>query len=272
MTLSTNEITSSTSTEVYTKTSARTVLVVDDEETLRTLLDYNLKREGYSVLMASNGEEAVRLAFSESPDLVILDIMLPDMNGFDVCRVLRKRLTVPILMLSARDDEIDKVLGLELGADDYMTKPFGLRELLARIHAMFRRSELAQTPIAVPTGLAAVPSAGESQTQHKLTSGDLVIDLLSRTVTRFAVPIELKLKEFDLLAFMASHPMQVFSRDVLLDRVWGYDFVGVSRTVDVHIRWLRLKIEEDPANPELIHTVFGIGYKFNRPVSMKKAA
>ncbi len=269
MRLNTDETVSNANLASPLITRTRTILVVDDEETLRNLLDYNLEREGYNVLTASNAEDAIRLAFSERPDMVILDVMLPDMSGLEVCRVIRKQLAVPILILSAREEEIDKVLGLELGADDYMTKPFGLRELLARVHAMLRRSEIVQAASspAQTEGLIDV----EAQTIHKLITGQLVIDLVGRTVTRLDTPIELKPKEFDLLAFLASHPMHVFSRDVLLDRVWGYDFVGGTRTVDVHVRWLRLKIEEDPANPEMIHTVFGIGYKFNQPVSVKKA-
>src|SRR4051812_35827196 len=194
-----------------------TILVVDDEKTLRDTLEYNLRREGYRVLTAADGTEAVRLAYSERPDLIILDIMLPGMSGFDVCRAVRKQLTVPILMLSAREEEIDKVLGLELGADDYLTKPFGLRELLARVHAMLRRAEMmkAQSELA--------PASGELQNAPPLVVGDLVIDGARRTVSHNGENINLKPKEFDLLVFLASHPRQVFSRDVLLDRVWGYD-------------------------------------------------
>jgi DNA-binding response OmpR family regulator len=241
-----------------------TILVVDDEKTLRDMLEYNLKREGYRVLGASEGTEALRLAFSEQPDLVILDIMLPGMNGFDVCRAIRKQLTVPILMLSAREEEIDKVLGLELGADDYLTKPFGLRELLARVHAMLRRAEMLQAQAAEANG-AITPEDREAL--RVLVAGDLSISLASRTVTLGGKAVDTKPKEFDLLAFLAAHPMQVFSRETLLDRVWGYEFVGGTRTVDVHVRWLRQKLEEDPANPEIIQTVYGVGYKFGRPVS-----
>src|SRR4051812_28051282 len=235
-----------------------TILVVDDEKTLRDTLEYNLRREGYRVLTAADGTEAVRLAYSERPDLIILDIMLPGMSGFDVCRAVRKQLTVPILMLSAREEEIDKVLGLELGADDYLTKPFGLRELLARVHAMLRRAEMlsSESPAAL--------SPAEPPGPPALTIGDLVIDPARREVTRDGQVIELKPREFDLLIFLASHPMQVFSREVLLDRVWGYDFVGGTRTVDVHVRWLRSKLERDPSNPQLIQTVYGVGYKFGR--------
>lgn len=233
-----------------------TILVVDDEKTLRDMLDYNLRRQGYRVLTAADGNEAIRLAYGERPDLIILDIMLPGMSGFDVCRAVRKELTVPILMLSAREEEIDKVLGLELGADDYLTKPFGLRELLARVGAMLRRAEMVRHA-------ANKEAASEKEDKRDtLVAGDLVISLAHRTIMKGGLPVELKPKEFDLLAFLAAHPMHVFSREVLLDRVWGFDFVGGTRTIDVHVRWLRSKLEQDPANPRLIQTVYGIGYKF----------
>jgi DNA-binding response OmpR family regulator len=240
-----------------------TILVVDDEKTLRDMLDYNLRREGYRVLTASEGNEAIRLAHQERPDLIILDIMLPGMSGYDVCRAVRKESTVPILMLSAREDEIDKVLGLELGADDYLTKPFSLRELLARVHAMLRRSEMLRSQ-ALPQPYGTARQPGQSA-PNVLAIGDLTIDQSRRTVSRDGQAIDLKPKEFDLLAFLAAHPGHVFSRDALLDQVWGYDFVGGTRTVDVHIRWLRTKLEHDPANPELLRTVYGVGYKLDRP-------
>ncbi|MFL5735342.1 MAG: winged helix-turn-helix domain-containing protein [Chloroflexia bacterium] len=252
------------STEVKTQ-GPSTILVVDDDGTLRDTLEYNLRREGYRVLTAAEGGEALRVAFSAKPDLIILDIMLPGMSGFEVCRAVRKQSTVPILMLSAREEEIDKVLGLELGADDYLTKPFGLRELLARVHAMLRRAEVLQPQLSsvAPAGEGA-GGAGVVEAEPPLVAGDLVIDRAGRTVTLAGEAVELKPKEFELLAFLASHPMQVFSRETLLDRVWGYDFVGGTRTVDVHVRWLRLKLEADPANPQLIQTVYGVGYKFGR--------
>jgi DNA-binding response OmpR family regulator len=275
-----------------------TILVVDDEQTLRDMLEYNLRREGYNVLTASDGAEALRLAFDERPDLLILDIMLPGMSGFDVCRAVRRQLTVPILMLSAREEEIDKVLGLELGADDYLTKPFSLRELLARVRAMLRRAEILQTQAAVmaPNANAQQESAnsmrngnGDAQNGSQpvagagsnhaaqvepapppvLVSGELVIDTARRTVSKHGQAVSLKPKEFDLLAFLASHPLQVFSREILLDRVWGYDFVGGARTVDVHIRWLRSKLEPNPDVPEYIQTVYGVGYKFNQAVGTR---
>jgi len=247
------------------------ILVVDDEDTLRDMLEYNLKREGYAVLTAAEGTQALKIAFEERPDLIILDIMLPGMSGFDVCRAVRKQLTVPILMLSAREEAIDKVLGLELGADDYITKPFSLRELLARVRAMLRRSEILRTEpqhVAQTTG----PLSPEPDTPPIIAASDLQIDLARRTVLSSGRPVTLKPKEFDLLAFLASHAQQVFSREVLLDRVWGYDFVGGTRTVDVHVRWLRTKLEEDPAMPIYIQTVYGVGYKFSQPVSVQVPA
>jgi DNA-binding response OmpR family regulator len=250
-------------------TDQATILVVDDEKTLRDMLEYNLRREGYRVLAAADGTEAIRLAYGERPDLIILDVMLPGMSGFDVCRVVRRELTMPILMLSAKEEEIDKVLGLELGADDYLTKPFGLRELQARVRAMLRRNEMvrasASTSTAHPTPDTRHPTP-DAQHPGILVSGNLVIDLARRTVTIGEREIAMKPKEFDLLGFLALHPMQVFSREVLLDRVWGYDFVGGTRTVDVHVRWLRTKLEQDPSTPELLVTVYGVGYKFNKPV------
>jgi DNA-binding response OmpR family regulator len=254
--------------------SAR-ILVVDDEKTLRDTLEYNLKREGYTVLAASDGPQAVRLAAEERPDLVILDIMLPGMSGFDVVRAVRRHATMPILMLSAREEEIDKVLGLELGADDYLTKPFSLRELLARVRAMLRRSAILSTT--AQTDRAAEPgprplALSERDTPPVLSAGDLEIDLSRRSVTMSGRPLVLKPKEFDLLAFFASNPQHVFSRGVLLDRVWGYDYVGGTRTVDVHVRWLRTKLEVDPASPHYIQTVYGVGYKFGQPVAVRARA
>lgn len=248
------------------------ILVVDDEQTLLDTLEYNLRREGYEVITASDGPTAIRLANEKRPDLIILDVMLPGQSGFDVCRAVRKQLTVPILMLSAREEEIDKVLGLELGADDYITKPFGLRELLARVRAMLRRSEMLEavgkTTASVPQTSAANVS-GAASSGPTLESDDLAIDLNGRAVTINGAQIALKPKEFDLLVFLAQHPGQVFSRDTLLNRVWGYDFVGGTRTVDVHVRWLRSKIEADEADPQFIQTVYGVGYKFGRQVNSK---
>src|SRR5689334_14169652 len=229
------------------------------------MLDYNLRREGYRVLAATEGGEAVRLAYDERPDLIILDLMLPGMNGFEVCRAVRRELDMPILMLSAREEEIDKVLGLELGADDYLTKPFGLRELLARVHALLRRADGARrealAPAAGPASLAAPGTSTAPQAPAGRDAGELQIDLARRTVSRAGQAVSLKPKEFDLLAFLAGHPRQVFSREVLLDRVWGYDYVGSTRTVDVHISWLRAKLERDPSSQQILQTVHGVGYR-----------
>jgi DNA-binding response OmpR family regulator len=228
-----------------TQTLNRTVLVVDDEPTLVATLKYNLERDGYRVVTAGDGEAALRLARAERPDLLILDLMLPLMDGLDVCRILRREMALPILMLTARTEEVDKVVGLELGADDYVTKPFGMRELIARVHALLRRSE----------GNAVDDS-------DMITSGDLVIDLKRREASRAGVTLELKPKEFELLLFFVRNKGRAFTREQLLRDVWGYDFYGDSRTVDVHVRWLRQKIETDPAKPVRLVTIRGTGYRF----------
>lgn len=228
--------------------SAKKILIVEDEETLLEALRYNLEKEGYTVVTAVDGMQALDSARSESPDLIILDIMLPQLDGFEVCRILRKDVNVPILMLTAREDEIDKVLGLELGADDYMVKPFSMRELKARIKALLRRAA-AQSE----------PEGGGEDTVLQL--GDLTIDLGRHEVTLAEAAVRLKPKEFDLLVFLSRNKGRVFSREHLLERVWGYDFAGDTRTVDVHIRWLREKIESDPSKPRRLITVRGTGYK-----------
>lgn len=223
------------------------ILLVDDDPTLVEGLSYSLKREGYEVAVAADGLRALECVREEQPDLVILDIMLPQLDGFEVCRILRAAgAKVPILMLTAKTEEVDKVVGLELGADDYLTKPFGLRELVARIRALLRRAQM-------------LKEAAQDEVLHY---GDLEINVSSRTVRRGDSLLELSPKEFDLLAFLAKNRGQVFSRDALLERVWGHDWIGDPRTVDVHIRWLREKIESDPANPQRILTVRGVGYKF----------
>ncbi len=246
------------------------ILVVDDEHNIAETLKYNLVREGYEVLIAGNGHQALDLFRQEGADLVILDVMLPGMNGLDVCRNLRQSSTVPILMLTAKEEEVDKILGLELGADDYMTKPFNLRELIARIRAMLRRVEMLQgisNASAVPEALLphkveAVKVPVKTANPDVLTVGELQINIGQHTVRLGDRQIILKPKEFELLSFMAQHRGQVLTREVLLERVWDYDYSGGTRTVDVHIRWLREKIESDPSHPILIHTVFGVGYKF----------
>ena len=223
------------------------VLIVEDDANLLETLKYNLRKEGYDVVTANNGEQAIEIAWKEKPDLIILDIMLPKMNGFEVCRILRKEMTVPILMLTAKADETDKIVGLEIGADDYMTKPFSMREFLARVRAMLRR-----------TKMAAAPPAGE---QSSIKIGNLEVDTARHRASLSATVLELSPKEFDLLAYLVKNKGLVFSREQLLEKVWGYDYAGDTRTVDVHIRWLRQKIETDPAHPEHLVTVRGTGYK-----------
>ncbi len=225
------------------------VLVVDDEATLVDTIRYNLRREGYDVQVASEGNDAIRLARASSPDLVVLDLMLPGLDGLEVCRQLRRESTVPILMLTAKDDEVDKIVGLEVGADDYMTKPFSMRELLARIRAMLRRSRMTQ-------------QSSEVDGAQAVRSGDLEADPLQRRVVLGEKPIQLKPKEFDLLVYLMQQRGRVLTRDQLLEKVWGYTFGGDTRTVDVHIRWLREKIEEDPGTPRRLETVRGVGYRF----------
>jgi len=228
------------------------ILIVEDDATLLDVLKYNLLREGYGVLTAVDGVQALEVARSDKPDLVVLDIMLPKLDGLEVCRILRKDMTVPILMLTAKTEEIDKVVGLELGADDYLTKPFSLRELLARIRAMLRRVEMVRQE-ALPKQ-EAVPQT--------IKIADLEIDFARHQVSRSGLALDLSSREFDLLAFLVRNRGQVFSRDHLLEKVWGYDYAGDSRTVDVHIRWLRQKVEDDPAHPRHLLTLRGVGYKF----------
>lgn len=228
------------------------ILVVDDETTLREAVAYNLTRQGYAVETAGDGKAALEVARRTLPDLVILDLMLPGLDGFEVCRVLRQEMNVPILMLTARDDEFDRVVGLEMGADDYITKPFSMRELLARVKAQLRRVRLDHSD----------KEPDEAQDRQILTYGDLELDIPRREIRRSGQPLALKPKEFDLMLFLAQHQGQALSREFILERLWGWDFVGGSRTVDVHVRWLREKIELDPALPSRIVTVRGSGYRF----------
>ena len=228
------------------------ILVVDDERTLVETIKYNLLKNGYQVSVANDGVEAVEKARQEQPDLVVLDVMLPKLDGLEVCRMLRKDMTVPILMLTARVEEFDKILGLELGADDYMTKPFSMRELLTRIKAMLRRVKMMRDEVA---GAVDSPS-------QPLRVGDFVIDTAQHAILHKGQILNFKPKEFDLLAFLAANRGQVFTRDALIQRVWGYSYQGDTRTVDVHIRGLREKIEEDPGAPRYIETVRGVGYRF----------
>ena len=228
------------------------ILVVEDESILQETLVYNLSREGYEVESARDGQEAINKARSVQPDLIVLDLMLPVIDGFEVCRILRQEMNTPILILTARDDEIDRVIGLELGADDYLTKPFSMRELLARVKALLRRVRLDRAEIDLE-----ISSRGKL-----LIFGDLIIDSERHEVRLAGKPLNLKPKEYDLLLFLANHRGHVLSRELILERVWGWDFGGGSRTVDVHIRWLREKIEINPAQPVRIITVRSAGYRF----------
>ena len=227
------------------------VVIVEDEENLLEALRYNLQREAYDVHTATNGAEGLALARRLNPDLIMLDVMLPDLDGFEVCRILRRETSVPILMLTAKGEEIDRVVGLELGADDYVTKPFSMRELLARVRNLLRRSELAMEE-AIATGPTEL-----------LKSGDLQVDLASHTARLDGAPLDMKPREFGLLALLVANKGRAFTRDRILERVWGHDYIGESRTVDVHIRWLREKIESDPSRPQRIITVRGVGYRFD---------
>jgi len=229
--------------------AARTVLVVEDEPALASALSYNLRKSGFNVLSAADGIAGLQEARRASPDVIVLDLMLPKMDGLEVCRRIRADSDVPILMLTAKSEEFDKVVGLEVGADDYLTKPFGMRELMARVRALLRRS------------VAVRASAGDDA---RISFGEIEIDARGRTVARGGVQLQLKPKEFDLLHFLANNPGQVFTREQLLERVWGYEFFGGSRTVDVHIHWLREKLEAVPAQPHHLLTVRGVGYKFVR--------
>jgi DNA-binding response OmpR family regulator len=226
-----------------------TILLVEDELTFAETLRYNLEREGYTVLTADDGVEGLELARREQPNLIVLDIMLPRLDGFSICRILRHESDIPIIMLTARYDEVDRIAGLELGADDYIGKPFSLGEFLARVRAILRRSELQPRPMA----------------REVLEAGALKVDTSSRRAWRNGSELSFPQKEFDLLTCLIRNHGIALSRDLLLERVWGLDFTGDSRTVDVHIRWLREKIEPDPSRPRYIQTVRGIGYRFEAP-------
>lgn len=230
-----------------TTPGAARVLVVEDEESLLFTLRHNLKREGYTVLTASRGDDGLRLARQEKPDLIVLDLMLPGVDGIQVCRMLRRDTDVPIIMLTALGGEGDRVAGLDVGADDYMVKPFGMRELMARVRALLRRSR---------------PPAANARGAPTFTAADLEVDRERREVRKAGRTIHLKPKEFDLLLFFLQHARRVLSREQILDEVWGDDFSGGPRTVDVHVRWLRQKIEDNPADPVRLKTVRGSGYLF----------
>ena len=233
------------------------ILVVEDEPALVDTLDYSLRRQGYAVVTAGDGRKAIELARSEHPDLIVLDIMLPGLDGFEVCRILRQETSVPILMLTARSEEVDKVVGLEVGADDYLTKPFSMRELMARVKALLRRVRLDREEIEV------AQSPSSDFVVERMVFDNLVIDLSRREVLCNGRVFHVKPKEFDLLVFLARNRGIVLSRDLILERVWGWEYDGGSRTVDVHVRWLREKIERDPSHPERLLTVRSIGYRFD---------
>jgi DNA-binding response OmpR family regulator len=231
------------------------ILIVEDEPSLIETLDYSLRRQGYEVVTANDGRKALVSARQQQPDLIVLDVMLPGLDGFEVCRILRQEMNVPIIMLTARTEEVDKVVGLEVGADDYLTKPFSMRELIARVKANLRRVRIDREEATNTAGTLNLVT-------ERMVFGDLVIDLSRREVTTQGSVHHLKPKEFDLLVFLARNRGIVLSRDLILERVWGWEFDGGSRTVDVHVRWLREKIETDPSDPQRIITVRGIGYRF----------
>ncbi|HZW01906.1 MAG TPA: response regulator transcription factor [Candidatus Deferrimicrobium sp.] len=234
----------------------RTVLIVDDEPTLRETLAEALEADGLRVITAADGREALERFRADPPDLVLLDLMLPQVSGIEVCRIMRRESAVPIIMLTAKDSEIDKVVGLELGADDYVTKPFSLRELLARIRSQLRRLESQALPAGGQT-----PSAGA----EPLRLGAVTIDLAGHRLLRDGQALPIKPKAFELLSFLVRNPGQVFSRDQLLEKVWGYDYAGETRTVDVHVHWLRSAIEADPSQPRYLQTIRGTGYVLRLP-------
>ena len=222
-----------------------TILIVEDDDTVREALSAGLESEGYEVILSDNGLDGLKQAKEEGPDLILLDLMLPEMDGLSVCRALRRDSDVPIIMLTARGTEMDKIVGLETGADDYVVKPFSLGELLARIRSLLRRTK-----------------NDKQENQMQLTSGNISLDLTSRRVSKDDAEVHLTQKEFNLLAELIRNKGAVLSRDLLLEKVWGYSYVGNTHTVDVHIRWLREKIELDPSKPVRIVTVRGVGYRF----------
>lgn len=229
---------------------AEKILVVEDEVALSETLVYNLERQGYEVVTAMDGNEALNLARTQKPDLIVLDLMLPGIGGLEITRILRKESSIPILILTAQGEEIDRVLGLELGADDYMPKPFSMRELLARVKAILRRIQLDQ-------------NGNEDVSKDILVFDNLKIDDRKHEVYLDNSPLKLKPKEYDLLLYLCRHAGQVLTRSQILEQVWGWDFSGGTRTVDVHVRWLREKIEADSTNPTRIITVHGVGYRFD---------
>ena len=229
----------------------RCVLIIEDEQAIVDILKFNFLKEGYKVLEALDGQKGLELALSENPDLILLDVMLPKMDGFEVCKKIREKSSVPIIMLTAREEEVDKVLGLELGADDYMTKPFSVRELSARVKANLRRTSIDREKTSQDSG-------------NNITSGDLTINIERYEVAKNGKVIDITLREFELLKFLAMQPDKIFSRESLLENVWGYEYYGDVSTVDVTVRRLREKIEDDPSMPRYIITKRGVGYYFNK--------
>lgn len=226
------------------------ILVVDDEHAIVDLLTFNLKKEGYDVITANDGEEALTKSEKDNPDLILLDVMLPKVDGFTVCRKVREKSATPIIMITAKEEEVDKVLGLELGADDYLTKPFSVRELVARVKANLRRTEINETASATESNI--------------MKFGNIAIDMTKYEVRKDGTDLELTLREFELLKFLSTYSGQVFSREALLEKVWGYEYFGDMRTVDVTIRRLREKLETNAAEPEYIMTKRGVGYYFKK--------
>ncbi|MBP8763222.1 two-component system, OmpR family, response regulator VicR [Acetoanaerobium noterae] len=224
------------------------VLIAEDEKPISDIIKFNLEKEGYEIITAYDGEDALKKALNEQLELIILDIMLPSMDGFEICKRVREKSSVPIIMVTAKEEEVDKILGLELGADDYITKPFSIRELVARVKANVRRQEMNIN--------------ADQQEKEIIKNKDLSIDLMKYEVKKGSTSIDLTVREFELLKFLAKQKDQVFSREQLLERVWGYEYYGDIRTVDVTVRRLREKVEDDSSNPTYIMTKRGVGYYF----------
>ena len=233
----------------------KTILIVDDEEPIVNLLVYNLQKEGYNTIEANDGEAGIEIAFNKKPDLILLDIMLPKIDGLTVCKRIRNSLNIPIIMISAKDEEIDKILGLELGADDYITKPFSVRELVARVKANLRKAELNNSNTKIDND-----KEKYNEKDKIIRIGELYINLDKFEVKVREKPIELTLREFEVLKYLANQPGQVVTREALLEKVWGYEYYGDIRTVDVTIRRIREKIEQDTSSPKLLITKRGVGY------------
>ena len=233
----------------------KTILIVDDEQSIRDILVYNLKKEGYETLEAGDGVAAVEMAVTQRPDLILLDIMLPKMDGLTACKKIKNAINVPILILSAKDEELDKIVGLELGADDYITKPFSVRELMARVKANLRKTD----------ATAQSQETKSDKEQHKIVIGELVIDLDRFEVRVRGQRVDLTVREFEVLKYLAQQRGQIVSRELLLEKVWGYEYFGDIRTVDVTVRRIREKIERDTTSPRILITKRGVGYYIAKP-------